>query len=110
MNISEAKQISISGITVAQLKETLQAAHKAGAANDKRSKVNKVLSKAMVYNIMVKGYMNHPDDEIIEGIHCISAKNILREFGEFWTGWTPEKPEAQNQPDFVHEDAIDFPF
>lgn len=110
MNISEAKQISRSGITVAQLKETLKAAYEAGAANDKRSKVNKVLSKAMVYNIMVKGYQKHPDDEIVEGINCISAKNILREFGEFWTGWTPEKPKKQEPVDFVHEDAIDFPF
>jgi len=111
MNKSQAKEIANSGITVGQLKATLEAAYTGGAANNKRAVVNKGMSKATVFNIMVKGYQNQNDDTVIEGAHCISARNILREFGEYWDGEIPKKKIRNNDSgDYHHEEPIKIPW
>jgi len=107
MNKTTAKKISQSGITVGQIKAMLQRAYAAGAASDKRGKLNPNMSRAAAFNIFWKGYANSPDDKIINGLGTLGARNALCEFGEYWEGWRPEaKRKLQPSGEYHHEDAI----
>ena len=107
---TEAKQIAQSGITYGQVKEMLRVAYKAGAVNDSRAKINKTMSRTVAFNIFWKATSLKSDEEEITGLESISPYNALREFGEYWTGWRPEKKKrarARVEKEYHHEEAID---
>lgn len=112
MNKRIAREIVERGITVGDLRATLKRAYEDGAANDKRSRLNKGCSKAVAFNIMVRGTKGEDSDKVpTHGIHTIGATNVLREFGKYWGGWTPELPKCRKQPrDYHHEEPIDISF
>lgn len=112
MNKSTAKKIATSGkITWGEVQQTLKRAFDAGKADDRRSVINKGLTKAHTYNIVggaIKDY--HPDRIISQtnyGEYC-GAMHILRDFGEFWEGWCPEPKQPLPEP--AHTQAIEIPF
>lgn len=106
MNKTTAKKIAYSGITFGEIKEMLKKAYTEGLATNRRSVVNKGMSKAKAFNILWEGHKNHEDTEKIRGAACLGAKNALWEFGECWEGWQPEKPGAKAKPRIHHEEPI----
>lgn len=108
MNKTQARKVANSGITVGQIRAMLQKAYDAGAANDNQSSVNKGCTKAVVFNILWKGYKNNAADDVIEGIEVLGATNAIREFGEFgeWAAQPQRKRAPVGAP--FHEEAIDI--
>jgi len=112
MNKALAKQIATSGkVTWGEIHDTLKRAFDAGAANERRSVVNKGLSKAHTYNIVGGAIKDYPPGKIISrtsyGEYC-GAMHILRDFGEFYEGWRPE-PKPRLPPNATTP-AIEIPF
>ena len=112
MNKTIAKKIATSGkVTWGEIQQTLKRAFEAGKADDRRSVVNKGLSKAHTYNIIGAAIKDYSPSLVISrtnyGEYC-GAMHVLRDFGEFYNGWKPEpkKPLPQN----ATTDAIEIPF
>jgi hypothetical protein len=92
MNKGMAKAIIAHGITWGDIQDMMKHAYADGAANEKRAIVNKSFSKGTSFGILWKGVVGHPaEDTVPEGVSGWGARNCLREFGAYWTGWRPEK-------------------
>jgi len=109
MNRRDAKEISRSGINYGQIKAMLQRAYDAGAADNSRATLNPIMSKATCFNIMWRGHKDHSDDEMIKGFHEIGASNALREFGEYWEGFKPQRVITKKYDgEYHHEEPINI--
>lgn len=108
MNKTHAKAISESGITCSQIKSMLKRAYDAGAANDQRSKINPVMSRAAAFNIFWRAY-SEEENRLIRGVHCIGAKNAIYEFGDYWEGPIHKSQSRQKYDgEYHHEPAINI--
>jgi len=109
MNRPEAKAIVESGITVGQIKAMLKRAYDAGAVNESQSKVNPSVSNSVTFNIFWKACRDENESEVITGIDELGARNVLREFGDYWEGYRPPKRESFKPIlKFHHEQAMNI--
>lgn len=109
MNKSQARQISKSGITYGEIIEMLKRAYDDGAAKNIRSIINPTMSKGTCFNILWKGHINRPLEDIISGINQLGAGNALREFGRYWEGEIPQQsPHEKYEGVFYHQEPINI--
>ncbi len=108
MNKSTARKIADSGITVGEIRTMLMNAFRDGDVDERRSILNRGMSKAAAFNIYWEGWENDDDSDVIKGSECISAANALREFGDFYDGAIPPNSRSTRPtPDSIfHEEAI----
>ena len=112
MNKSTAKKIATSGkVTWGEIQQTLKRAFDVGKADDRRSVVNKGLSKAHTYNTIGRGIKDYPPSQIIgpDFLEYHPATIVLRDFGEFYQGWKPEA-KSKTLPPHATTEAIELPF
>jgi hypothetical protein len=72
---------------------------------EKRSKINKILSKGKAFNIYWNGIEKHTG-RISEEIRFV-ARNIMYEFGED-AGFKPTQKKKKPLPPVYHEDPVKF--
>ena len=107
MRKSTAKQIALHGITWGDIREMMLRAFDAGAADERRSIVNKSFTKATCFNILYECIETYDTNSIVvKGNLALGAIHCLREFGDYWDGWRPDA-KKQDLPPPVHREAID---
>jgi len=106
---TEANEISKSGVTVGQIKNMLKRAYDDRFVDERKSKVNPVMSVSVTFNIFWRAYKNKDDKEKIEGFDQLGARNALWEFGDYWEGFRPvKKINVKYSDDYHHEPAINI--
>jgi hypothetical protein len=106
VNKYDAVKISQSGITYGQIRSMLKRAYDYGAANDDRSTINPILSRASAFNIFWAGFRSHADTDMVRGVNEIGVSNALREFGEYWEGYRPDSNPRMKATGEYHREPV----
>jgi len=88
MNKMDAKKIAKSGILISQVVSMLERARQDGQnVSDRRSRVNKGLTKEQAFRILFNAHVDKDPDRVIKSTSdVLGAQNAIREFGDFWGG------------------------
>lgn len=104
MNKNTARLIAQSRITIGDVIDLLLAVREQpDIFFEKRSRLNKGLSRGVVFNIFWKAYKNRSREIIVETDDIVPVTNLLREFGDFWKGGKPEKQRLSRPLTFSHQ-------
>ena len=104
MKKSEARQLVEAGITWGEIQQVLIDARNAGQADERRSSLNKSMTKAVAFNIFWRAIKDKDPSKRVEGIGSgIAATNVLREFNKGSKG-----SSKKQLPKPYHEEPIDI--
>ena len=86
MNKRQAQQIINSGVTHEQIRDIMKRAADSGewVNSDKKSVVNPALTKADAFRLFSGATQGKTKTGIVTGLDRILAKNVLREFGQYY--------------------------